>query len=297
MAKTCACCCKMLALSFPHLSGGVETRTNLKRWISPSLAPKLYITKTLKSWSVLDLKFKLDSMLTQGTAGLREHSSKRSLLRRRLEFSIVSIELNMLLFKGSYNQMTRHLSEHKYQCNVCLPMVTLLSLDSNCGISSLDGYLSQVLLRATVFIDSNNYCSILSLGSNCGISSLDMCLWQLLFTATVFIDSNSYCIYAVKGEDATWKQLWHLLPWQAIVEAAPPTRAVTGNVNLDHQLATADNRDWQIFSNFDFIFYQNSVKVQRNDVTFNVGCRQPKTGPNTNLNFSTFIPVYSEHTF
>ena len=82
MGKSCVSCCKILALSFPHLSGGVETRTNLKRWISPSLAPKLYITKTLKSWSVLDLKFKLDSMLTQGTAGLREHSSKRSLLRR-----------------------------------------------------------------------------------------------------------------------------------------------------------------------------------------------------------------------
>ena len=158
MGKSCVSCCKILAVSFPHLSGGVETRTNVETLNIPLLGPQVVYHKDTQEETVLDLKFKLDSMLTQGTAGLREHSSKRSLLRRRLEFSIVSIELNMpLKFKGSYNQMTRHLSEHKYQCNVCQwslysPFTATVAsppLTCVCGNFSL---LQQFLLIATVTV-------------------------------------------------------------------------------------------------------------------------------------------------
>ena len=45
MGKSCVSCCKILALSFPHLSGGVETRTNVETLNIPLLGPQVVYHK------------------------------------------------------------------------------------------------------------------------------------------------------------------------------------------------------------------------------------------------------------
>ena len=71
---------KILAISFSHLSSGsfIGT-TNLKCWKSPSEPPSCISQREGVGRSVLDLRFKLDSMLTQPTSGLLwEESSKKN---------------------------------------------------------------------------------------------------------------------------------------------------------------------------------------------------------------------------
>ena len=79
-------------------------------------------------------------------------------------------------------------------------------------------------------------------------------------------------------------------PWQAIVAAAHPP-PVTGNVNLDHQLATAALGTTPRLANISKSqFHQNSDQswtlLKRGN--FQLYLLSTKTGPNTNSNFSTF---------
>ena len=62
---------KILAISFSHLSSGSFIRTtNLKCWKSPSVPPSCISQREGVGRSVLDLRFKLDSMLTQPTSAV-----------------------------------------------------------------------------------------------------------------------------------------------------------------------------------------------------------------------------------
>ena len=62
---------KILAILFSHLSSGSFIRTtSLKCWKSPSVPPSCISQREGVGRSVLDLRFKLDSMLTQPTSAV-----------------------------------------------------------------------------------------------------------------------------------------------------------------------------------------------------------------------------------
>ena len=141
-------CHKILALLLSHLSGGVESRTNFRRWISPLFGPKLYITKTLER-SVLDLKFKLDSMLTQPTAVLREQSSKKNFPSSSSIWLTTLFCVTKSVYATINSWVERTLWVHEALAICPLPYLSkvtsgLLSLDTSSGISSLDRQLWQL---------------------------------------------------------------------------------------------------------------------------------------------------------
>ena len=95
---------KILAILFSHLSSGSFIRTtNLKCWKSPSVPPSCISQREGVGRSVLDLRFKLDSMLTQPTCALLwEESSKKNtgiFHRHRQHMYLYSQILRMINWK------------------------------------------------------------------------------------------------------------------------------------------------------------------------------------------------------
>ena len=113
---------------FRICQGELKSRTNFRRWISPLSAPKLYITKTLER-SVLDLKFKLDSMLTQGTAVLREGTVFKEdgsfLHHRQYNWQHFAVSQNMCM---KYSKGCWPSRGTCYTCAVCLSSLVTCSL-------------------------------------------------------------------------------------------------------------------------------------------------------------------------